>query len=66
MENTYEKRFELNQLNTFSKPKCEETLMLLRYLYRREDDLDYRVEIRRYMEQLELRIKELILTETKE
>ena len=66
MENTYEKRFKLNQLNTFNKSECEETLMLLRYLYRREEDLDYRVEIRKSMDQLEIRIKELILAEAKE
>ena len=66
MENNYEKRFKLKQLNTFNKTQCEETLMLLRYLYRREEDLDYRVDIRKSMEQLELRIKELVLVETKE
>ncbi|KAA5549044.1 hypothetical protein [Adhaeribacter rhizoryzae] len=63
MENTYEKRFKLNQLNTFDKAACEETLMLLRYLYRREEDLAHRVELSRSMEQLEHRIKELTLTE---
>jgi glutaredoxin-related protein len=66
MENTYEKRFKLNQLNTFNKAVCEETLMLLRYLYRREEDLEYRVEISRSMEQLERRIKELALAEPQE
>jgi len=66
MENTYEKRFKLNQINTFDKAACEETLMLLRYLYRREEDLEYRVEINRSMEQLERRIKELTLAEPQE
>jgi hypothetical protein len=45
--------------------ECEETLMLLRYLYRREEDLDLRVEMRFSMDRLEIRIKELSFTEPK-
>jgi hypothetical protein len=63
MESTYEKRFRLNKLDTFNKMECEETLMLLRYLYRREEDLDLRVEMRFSMDRLEIRIKELSFTE---
>jgi hypothetical protein len=65
MESTYEKRFRLNKLDTFNKMECEETLMLLRYLYRREEDLDLRVEMRFSMDRLEIRIKELSFTEPK-
>jgi hypothetical protein len=65
MESTYEKRFRLNKLDTFNKMECEETLMLLRYLYRREEDLDLRVEMRFSMDRLEIRIKELSFTESK-
>jgi hypothetical protein len=57
MESTYDKRFGLNKIDTFSKPECEETLMLLRYLYRREEDLDLRVEMKNSMDRIELRLK---------
>ena len=59
MEKFYKERFNLNDLQKFKKQDCEESLMYLRYMLRRETSKEVDSEIKEYIEKVELRLKDI-------
>ncbi len=59
MEKFYKDRFNLNDLQNLKKIDCEESLMYLRYMLRRETSTEVDAELKEYIEKVELHLKDL-------
>ena len=50
------KRLNLSKINEFTRDECEDRLMLLRYLLRREDNPQVHEEFHDYLQKIEKRL----------
>ena len=59
MFSTIKERLNLSNIEQFSREECEDRLMLIRYLLRREDSPGAWAEFNPYILRIERRLKEL-------
>ena len=57
------KRLDLSKINEFTMEECEDRLMLLRYLLRRENSPEVHEEFHEYLQKIEKRLAMLGVSE---